>query len=368
VVAGAARLSAAKLNQRLPDLARDKPGPETDRLVLDDNRMASTLYGERNANLKRIERETGVQLHARGNELTFQGVADAVAQARHLVEQLYGMVRKGRFVGPDDVTRAAEVLRSDGSANLQEVFSDTILVSNRARAIAPKGLAQKRYVDAIRERDLVFGIGPAGTGKTYLAMALALRELMEKRVKRIVLTRPAVEAGERLGFLPGSMEEKVSPYLRPLYDALHDMMDFERADQLLARGLIEIAPIAFMRGRTLNDSFVILDEAQNTTPEQMKMFLTRLGFESKAVVTGDVTQIDLPENRRSGLMDAESLLKDISGISFCYFTEVDVVRHPLVQEIIRAYDRRTAASAAAAMASKPAAADEPPPEPPKPTP
>jgi phosphate starvation-inducible PhoH-like protein len=355
------------LNQRLPDLARDKAGLESDRLVFDDNRVASSLFGERNANLKRIERETGAQLHSRGNELTFQGATESVQQARRLVEQLYAMVRAGRYVGPEDVTRAAEVLRSDGNANLQEVFSDTILVSGRARAIAPKGLAQKRYVDAIRERDLVFGIGPAGTGKTYLAMALALRELMEKRVKRIVLTRPAVEAGERLGFLPGSMEEKVSPYLRPLYDALHDMVDFERADQLLARGLIEIAPIAFMRGRTLNDSFVILDEAQNTTSEQMKMFLTRLGFESKAVVTGDVTQIDLPDNRRSGLTDAETLLKDISGISFCYFTEVDVVRHPLVSEIIRAYDRRTAAVAAAALArpsAKPAAAEPGLPDPP----
>jgi phosphate starvation-inducible PhoH-like protein len=328
-------------------------------MVLEDNRVASSLYGERNANLKRVERETNVQLHARGNELTFQGQSDAVEQARRLVEQLYSMVRSGRYVGPEDVTRAAEVLRGDGNANLQEVFSDTILVGARARPIVPKGLAQKRYVDAIRERDLVFGIGPAGTGKTYLAMALALRALMEKRVKRIVLTRPAVEAGERLGFLPGSMEEKVSPYLRPLYDALHDMMDFERADHLISRGMIEIAPIAFMRGRTLNDSFVILDEAQNTTSEQMKMFLTRLGFESKAVVTGDVTQIDLPENRRSGLTEAEGLFKDIKGLAFCYFTEVDIVRHPLVQEIVRAYDRRAAAQAAAA-----AAASAPPPKPP----
>jgi phosphate starvation-inducible protein PhoH and related proteins len=360
-----ARLPAQTLSQRLPDLARDRAGLESDRLVLDDNRVASSLYGERNANLKRIERETGAQLHARGNELTFQGGGEAVEQARRLVEQLYTMVKGGRYVGPDDVTRAAEVLRGDGNANLQQVFSDTILVSARARPITPKGLAQKRYVDAIRESDMVFGIGPAGTGKTYLAMALALRELMEKRVKRIVLTRPAVEAGERLGFLPGSLEEKISPYLRPLYDALHDMMDFERADQLLARGLIEIAPIAFMRGRTLNDSFVILDEAQNTTSEQMKMFLTRLGFESKAVVTGDVTQIDLPDNRRSGLTDAETLLKGIPGISFCYFTEVDVVRHPLVTEIIRAYDRRSAAQARppAQETPRPAPAEEPAPPP-----
>jgi phosphate starvation-inducible PhoH-like protein len=352
------------LTHRSPEHAR-KSGTESDRLVLDDNRVASTLYGERNANLKRVERETNVQLHARGNELTFHGSTEAVEQARKLVEQLYTMVRGGRFVGPEDVTRAAEVLRGDGRANLQEVFSDTILVGARARPIAPKGLAQKRYVDAIREKDLVFGIGPAGTGKTYLAMALALRALMEKRVRRIVLTRPAVEAGERLGFLPGSMEEKVSPYLRPLYDALHDMMDFERADQLISRGMIEIAPIAFMRGRTLNDSFVILDEAQNTTTEQMKMFLTRLGAESKAVVTGDTTQIDLPENKRSGLTEAEGLFKEIPEISFCYFTDVDIVRHPLVQAIVRAYERRSAAQAAEKAAAQAAekAAPAPPVDP-----
>ena len=315
---------------------------ESDRVVLDDNRVAMMLFGERNANLKRIEIETNAKLHSRGNELTLMGSADAIAQARRLVEQLYTMARSGRPIGPEDVGRAAEVLRGDASANLQDVFSDTILVGSRARPIAPKGLAQKRYVDAIRERDIVFAIGPAGTGKTYLAMAMALRELLEKRVKRIVLTRPAIEAGERLGFLPGTMEDKVSPYLRPLYDALHDMVDFDRAQQLMERGILEIAPLAFMRGRTLNDSFVILDEAQNTTGEQMKMFLTRLGFESKAVVTGDVTQIDLPDRRRSGLTEAETLLKDVEGISICHFTEVDVFRHPLVAKIILAYERKRA--------------------------
>ncbi len=312
--------------------------PVTERLTLEDNRVALALFGERNANLKLIERETGAQVHSRGNDLTIVGAGDDVIVARSLVEQLYGMARTGAAISPEDIGRAAIALRADGRVDLRDVFHDTILVAGRARPIAPKGLAQKRYVDAIREHDIVFGIGPAGTGKTYLAMALAVRALMEKQVKRIVLTRPAVEAGERLGFLPGSLEEKVSPYLRPLYDALHDMMDFEKADQLVARGLIEVAPIAFMRGRTLNDAFVILDEAQNTTPEQMKMFLTRLGFESKAVITGDVTQIDLPDNRRSGLNEAIGILSDIPGIAFRYFTEVDVVRHPLVQQIIKAYD------------------------------
>jgi phosphate starvation-inducible protein PhoH and related proteins len=310
----------------------------TERLTLEDNRVALALFGERNANLKLIERETGTQLHSRGNDLTIVGPGDEVAVARSLVDQLYRMARGGAAISPEDIGRAAVALRADAGVDLKEVFHDTILVAGRARPIAPKGLAQKRYVDAIRQHDIVFGIGPAGTGKTYLAMALAVRALMEKQVKRIVLTRPAVEAGERLGFLPGSMEEKVSPYLRPLYDALHDMMDFEKADQLVTRGLIEVAPIAFMRGRTLNDAFVILDEAQNTTAEQMKMFLTRLGFESKAVITGDVTQIDLPDNRRSGLNEAIALLSDIEGIAFRYFTEVDVVRHPLVQKIIKAYD------------------------------
>jgi phosphate starvation-inducible PhoH-like protein len=326
-------------------------GAVTERVTLDDNRVGGAPHRKNNnkphptaptrppnANLKLIEQETGTEVHARGNELTFVGAPDAVSVARRLIEQLYGMARGGTPISPEDIGRAAVALRSDAGVDLREVFNDTILVAGRARPIAPKGLAQKRYVDAIRTHDLVFGVGPAGTGKTYLAMAVAVRALLEKQVKRIILARPAVEAGERLGFLPGSMEEKVSPYLRPLYDALHDMMDFEKADQLVARGLIEVAPIAFMRGRTLNDAFVILDEAQNTTGEQMKMFLTRLGFDSKAVITGDVTQIDLPDNRRSGLTEAINLLSNIEGIAFRYFTEVDVVRHPLVQKIIKAYD------------------------------
>ncbi len=342
------RLPAASKTELNPDSAESAsaaaaPGEASasivDRLVVADNAMAIALFGERNAHLKRIERETGAQVHSRGNEVTFVGPAPVVARARRLFEQLAAIVKAGKIINTDDVGRAAAVLRGEAGANVKEILTDTILVGSRARPIAAKGLAQKAYVDTIFEKDIVFGIGPAGTGKTYLAMALAVRFLLEKRVKRIVLTRPAVEAGERLGFLPGSMEEKVSPYLRPLYDALHDMMDFEKADQLVARGLIEIAPIAFMRGRTLNDSFVILDEAQNTTGEQMKMFLTRLGFESKAVITGDVTQIDLPDNRRSGLTEAAHILRHVEGIGFCHFTEVDVVRHPLVQEVIKAYDR-----------------------------
>jgi phosphate starvation-inducible PhoH-like protein len=334
-----------------------------DKMALDDNLASQMLYGQRNENLRQVERETGAGVHSRGNELTLIGDAESVQLARALLEQLYAMARRGRPLGPEDVTRAATMLRADSSTEIDDVFDDTVLVSSRARPIAPKGLAQKRYIEAIRRDDIVFGIGPAGTGKTYLAMAMAVRQLMDKQVKRIVLCRPAVEAGEKLGFLPGSMEEKVNPYLRPLYDALHDMMDMDRARNLVERGIIEVAPLAFMRGRTLNDAFVILDEAQNTTMEQMKMFLTRLGFDSKAVITGDITQVDLPTGMRSGLLEARDLLAGIQGISMCYFTEVDVVRHPLVQEIIKAYERRAREKAAEkaekAAEKKPSAPERP---------
>jgi phosphate starvation-inducible PhoH-like protein len=317
-----------------------------ERLVLDDNMSSLLLYGQGNANLKIIEREVGINIAVRGNELTLVGLPDRVALGRSLLEQLYQLAKKGKPLAPTDIARAVGVLSGDQRASIKDVFRDTVLMASRARPIQPKGLAQKRYVDAIREKDIVFGVGPAGTGKTYLAMAAAVRALVDKEVKRIVLARPAVEAGEKLGFLPGTMAEKVNPYLRPLYDALHDMMDFERAEHLIEKGVIEVAPLAFMRGRTLNDSFVILDEAQNSTTEQMKMFLTRLGFESKAVITGDVTQVDLPTGQKSGLLEARELLHDIPDIEFCYFTEVDVVRHPLVQQIIKAYDKRDAARAA----------------------
>ncbi len=249
------------------------------------------------------------------------------------------MLQRGKDMSERDVLRAVRTLKQNPEVHLADYMNEPILVAPR-KTIVPKGLAQFHYVKAIYEKDIVFGIGPAGTGKTYLAMAMAVRALSENRVKRIILTRPAVEAGEKLGFLPGDLAEKVNPYLRPLYDALHDMMEMERAQMLIARGAIEVAPLAFMRGRTLNDSFVILDEAQNSTSEQMKMFLTRLGFGSKAAVTGDITQTDLPSGRRSGLADASTLLGEIDGIAFCRFTEADVVRHPLVARIVKAYDLR----------------------------
>jgi phosphate starvation-inducible PhoH-like protein len=315
-----------------------------EKLAFDDSAATLLLFGTGNQNLKLVGELTGAAVHARGNEVTLVGDVASTALARGLLEQLYGFCRRGAPLGSDDIARASKVLRADRSADLRAIFSDTVVMTGRARAITPKGLAQKRYVEFMRSHDVVFGIGPAGTGKTYLAMAMAVRMLADKAVKRVILARPAVEAGEKLGFLPGSMEEKVNPYLRPLYDALHDMMDFERAEQLVAKGVIEVAPLAFMRGRTLNDAFVILDEAQNTTSEQMKMFLTRLGYGSKAVITGDITQIDLPRGAKSGLSEARELLSGVDGIRFCYFTETDVVRHPLVQKIIKAYERRHPAS------------------------
>jgi len=267
------------------------------------------------------------------------GAPEEVAVARKVLEELYGLLRAGNAVHPREVREAVRMATQQPATPLSEVYEDVLGAAGSRRRIMAKNLSQRRYVDLIRACDLVFAVGPAGTGKTYLAMAMAVAALNRHEVSRVILTRPAVEAGEKLGFLPGSMAEKVNPYLRPLYDALHDMMDFEKAARLMERGAIEVAPLAFMRGRTLNDSFVILDEAQNTTSEQMKMFLTRLGFDSKAVVTGDVTQIDLPSDKKSGLVEATKILEGVEGIAFMHFTEADVVRHPLVQSIIRAYDR-----------------------------
>ena len=301
--------------------------------------MANALFGAHSENLRRIARTIGVKINAKGNVLTIQGESFDVDLSIRVLNDLYALLKKGYPLYPTDIDYAIRMISDDRNVNLEDIFLDTVYISSRKRVITPKSLAQKRYIDAIRKYDLVIGIGPAGTGKTYLAMAMAVASLMKQEVERIVLTRPAVEAGEKLGFLPGDISEKVNPYLRPLYDALHDMMDFDRASKFVERGMIEVAPLAFMRGRTLNDSFVILDEAQNTGPEQMKMFLTRLGYSSKAVITGDITQVDLPENKVSGLIEIQSILKGIEGIEFVYFSDKDVVRHPLVQEIIKAYER-----------------------------
>ena len=308
-----------------------------------DPRLAHALFGQQNRHLKQIERLTGVRISSKGTTAVLEGAADMVTRATRMLEELSGLLEKGFDLRPTDIEYAERILRMDESAKLTEIFLDTVTVSARNKAISPKTLAQKAYLDAMRSSDVVFGIGPAGTGKTYLAMAMAVALLKKKEISRIVLVRPAVEAGEKLGFLPGDITEKVNPYLRPLYDALYDLMDFDRGQALIDHGVIEVAPLAFMRGRTLNDAFVILDEAQNTTKEQMKMFLTRLGFGSRAVITGDVTQIDLPNDRISGLVQARDVLKNVDGVNFVRFTDVDVVRHPIVQAIVRAYDAHTPA-------------------------
>jgi phosphate starvation-inducible protein PhoH and related proteins len=298
------------------------------------------LAGPGNENLKIVSRALSIDCGVRGNTIRLAGDAAHVAVAERFFAEASELLRGGTPLDAADYARGVQALRDDPTLTLKDLFEDVVMISARRRPINAKGLAQKRYIQAIRAHDLTFGIGPAGTGKTYLAMAMAVHALLDRRVKRIILARPAVEAGERLGFLPGDLAEKVNPYLRPLYDALHDMMDPDKAQGLVSRGQIEVAPLAFMRGRTLNDCFVILDEAQNATSDQMRMFLTRLGYASRAVVTGDVTQVDLPSGQRSGLAEARGLLGDIEGIAFCYFTEVDVVRHPLVQQIIVAYEKR----------------------------
>jgi len=297
------------------------------------------LFGPGDAYLRLIEKETGAQLFSRDAELAAQGSKEQVESLQQLFEVLLELIRGGYSLSERDVMYALELARTMQADQLLDLFKGDIATTYKGKPIKVKTIGQKQYVTQIRKKDIVFGIGPAGTGKTYLAVVLAVVALKEGKVKRIVLTRPAVEAGESLGFLPGDLQEKVDPYLRPLYDALNDMMGPEAVAKALERGLIEVAPLAYMRGRTLEDSFVILDEAQNTTPEQMKMFLTRLGFGSKMVVTGDVTQIDLPRGKHSGLVEAERLLKGIPEIGFITFAETDVVRHALVQKIIMAYER-----------------------------
>jgi len=308
------------------------------KITFDDNLVARSLFGEQNLHLREISNTLDIQINARGNTVILHGDVINTQLAERLLKQLYSLIEEGYPIYQNDVDYAIRILSTDDRAKLKDIFLDTVYITSQKRPITPKGLAQKEYIDAIRKFDIVFGIGPAGTGKTYLAMAMAVSLLTKGHVNRIILTRPAVEAGESLGFLPGDLYEKVNPYLRPLYDALHDMMRYEKASRLIEQGAIEVAPLAFMRGRTLNDSVVILDEAQNTTSEQMKMFLTRLGFSSKAVITGDITQIDLPNGKVSGLVQAKNILQSVEGIGFIMFSKKDVVRHRLVQDIIKAYE------------------------------
>jgi len=323
----------------LPELLNKGEHIETKRVTFDNNELVRSLYGERSGNLRVIEKTLNIIINIRGNDLILQGGLSELELAENVLIQLYGLLKEGYPIYDRDVDYSLKILGSNHKAELKPIFLDRVYIPSKKRTITPKSINQKNYIDSIRKYDIVFGIGPAGTGKTYLAMAMAVSSLMKKEVNRVVLARPAVEAGEKLGFLPGDLSEKVNPYLRPLYDALHDMMDFESASRFIQSGVIEVAPLAFMRGRTLNDSFVILDEAQNATPEQMKMFLTRLGFSSKTVITGDITQTDLPEGKATGLIQARDILSHITEIRFVYFGKEDVVRHPLVHEIIDAYDK-----------------------------
>ncbi len=315
----------------------------TAQVEVSDTPVLLALSGPNGQLLRILAEEVGIEVGLRGNAILLSGEAERVGHAERFLTEAASLIKGGTTLDSADYVRAIRALQADPSMRLRDLFDEVVLVTPRHRAITPKGFAQKRYIEAIRTHDLTFCIGPAGTGKTYLAMAMAVHGLLSRAFKRIILTRPAVEAGEKLGFLPGDLVEKVNPYLRPLYDAMHDMMDLDKAEAMIARGQIEVAPLAFMRGRTLNDCFVILDEAQNATSEQMRMFLTRLGYASKAVVTGDVTQVDLPSASRSGLAEARDLLEGVPGIAFCQLTEVDVVRHPLVQKIIVAYEKRDAA-------------------------
>ncbi|CAN2045154.1 PhoH-like protein [Candidatus Magnetomoraceae bacterium gMMP-1] len=309
------------------------------KLSFNNNDLARQLFGEHNKHLKKITDAINVKINTRGNQLNIQGDPIDIKLASNVLKQLYELIRENYPIYANDVDYAIRILSENDRIKLRDIFLDTVYITAKKRSITPRSRAQKEYIDAIRNFDIVFGIGPAGTGKTYLAMAMAVSALSKGIVNRIVLTRPAVEAGETLGFLPGDLAEKVNPYLRPLYDALHDMMRFEKVSDFMHKGIIEVAPLAFMRGRTLNNSFIILDEAQNTTSEQMKMFLTRIGFSSKAVITGDITQIDLPNDKQSGLVETKKILQEIKGIKFVFFSKQDVVRHKLVQNIIEAYEK-----------------------------
>lgn len=308
-------------------------------LSFTDNTNACALYGDLNKNLIALEKSAGVTINVRGTSLRISGLPHEVELVSELLNQLYELIGKGYPVYSSDFAFGLRVLESTPKARLDRIFLDKVYVTTQNRVVSPKTRNQKLYIDAIRHNDIVFGIGPAGTGKTYLAVAMAVSALAAGTINSIILTRPAVEAGEKLGYLPGDLAQKVNPYLRPLYDALNDLLGPDRANNLIEQDVIEIAPLAFMRGRTLNNAFIILDEAQNTTRAQMKMFLTRIGFDSRAVITGDTTQVDLPNRNQSGLLQAKKILANIEGIGFCSFSKADVVRHPLVQKIINAYEK-----------------------------
>ncbi|MGZ5433776.1 MAG: PhoH family protein [Thermoanaerobaculia bacterium] len=320
-----------------------------------DERQAHTLFGNHDENLRAIEDAFDVKISSRGNEIFVSGTDENRVNVQRLIGDLQQLIGQGYPLQKSDVATGVRVMRDKPGTSLVEFFTDDAVPSSIRRVVTPRNMAQKVYLQAIQDYDIVFAVGPAGTGKTYLAVAAAAAALQDKQIKRIILCRPAVEAGERLGFLPGDIAEKINPYLRPLYDALYDIIGFEKVETLMERSIIEIAPLAVMRGRTLNDSFIILDEAQNTTPEQMKMFLTRLGFGSKAVVTGDITQVDLPDGKKSGLREVRRILEHVEDLKFFDFSDRDVVRHPLVAKIVTAYDRSDRAreaKEAAAEASK----------------
>ncbi|ABO50994.1 PhoH family protein [Desulforamulus reducens MI-1] len=310
------------------------------KVVIRDNEAAAEILGKQDEHVNLIEQSLDIRVVARGEEFTLIGLPERVKQGQEVFTQLLDYYSAGNRIGPHEIHYVLRAVKSGVKDALTNLAKDVVLVSARGKQIKPKTLGQKDYIQNIRKNDIVFAIGPAGSGKTYLAVAMAVNALRKKEVNRLILTRPAVEAGEKLGFLPGDLQEKIDPYLRPLYDSLYDILGLDHTQKYLERNIIEIAPLAYMRGRTLEDAFIILDEAQNTTPEQMKMFLTRLGFGSKAIITGDITQVDLPKGQSSGLVDAKRVLEGIKGIAFQWMTGADIVRHPLVMDIIRAYDQQ----------------------------